>query len=148
LKNLKESGDETPTFFITALVDINNFTKGFEVGADDYIKKPFDPEELVVKIKAKLLDKNKKIIYKDIVYDPKTKEILKDGKVVYLGEVQLRLFDMLIKNRSKIVLQYDLLELLETPNSNALRVNLTKLKNKLSIDIKNIRGQGYTIEEI
>ncbi len=148
LKNLKNSGDKTPTFYITALVDIESIAKGFNIGVDDYIKKPFDPEELVIRIKAKLKNDNKEIRYKDIVYNPSTKEIFKDKESIYLGEVGLKLFDKLIKNKNKIVSKYDLLELLESPNSNALRVNLNKLKNRLNLDIKNIRGQGYILEEV
>jgi len=109
LKNLKESGDNTPTFFITALVDIDSITKGFNVGADDFI-------------------------YKDLVYNPATKELKKGEELINLGEVQLNIFD--------------LLEFLEISNSNALRVNIARLKSMLSLDIKNIRGQGYILEEI
>jgi len=46
LEALKEAGDETPAIYITALTDINSISKGFAIGAEDYIKKPFDPEEL------------------------------------------------------------------------------------------------------
>ena len=148
LKNLKDSGDETPTIYISALVDIASISKGFEIGAEDYIKKPFDPEELVIRIRSKLSSKLKPLTYKDIVYDPKTSEILKDKKPIYLSNVQLKLFDKLIKNKSKIVSQYELLELLEQPSTNALRVNLTKLKNKLDLTIKNIRTLGYILEEV
>ena len=148
LKNLKESGDDTPTFYITALVDIDSIAKGFSIGADDYIKKPFDPEELVIRIKSKLQKNSKEITYKDILYNPNTKEIIKNGENIYLGEVGLSIFDMLIKNKNKIVSQYDLLDLLESSNTNALRVNLNKLKKRLELDIKNIRGQGYILEEI
>jgi len=49
LSSLREAGDETPTIYITALTDISSITKGFQVGADDYIKKPFDPEELLIR---------------------------------------------------------------------------------------------------
>ena len=148
LKNLKNSGDETPTFYISALVDISSISKGFEIGAEDYIKKPFDPEELVVRIKSKLALNQKLLTYKDITYDPQTSQILKDGKAEYLGNIQLKLFDKLIRNKSKVVSQYDLLDLLEQPSTNALRVNLAKLKNKLNLTIKNIRTQGYILEEV
>lgn len=54
LKSLRESGDMTPAIFITALTDVASLSKGFEVGVDDYIKKPFDFDELLIRIKALL----------------------------------------------------------------------------------------------
>ena len=65
LKALREAGDTTPTIYITALTDIASMTQGFNAGADDYIKKPFDPEELVLRIKSRYL-KETLITYKDI----------------------------------------------------------------------------------
>jgi len=148
LKQLKEADDKTPTIYITALTDINSISKGFALGAEDYIKKPFDPEELVIRIKSKYLKEDNLITYKDIVYNPSTKELKKAGKVVGLGEVQQAIFHELITNIGKVVNTYTLLEFLEHQNPNALRVNLAKLKSKLDLDIKNIRGQGYILEKV
>ncbi len=148
LKRLKEADDTTPTIYITALTDIESISKGFSLGAEDYIKKPFDPEELVIRIKSKYLKENEEIVYKDIVYNPVTKELRKDGKVIGLGEVQQAIFHELITNIGKVVSTYRLMEQLEHQNSNALRVNLAKLKSKLDLDIKNIRGQGYILEKV
>ncbi len=148
LKSLKDADDNTPTIYITALTDINSISKGFALGAEDYIKKPFDPEELVIRIKSKYLKSDEIISYQNLQYNPHTKQLYKDGKVIGLGEVQMALFHQLITNQGKIVSSYQLLELLEHPNPNALRVNLTKLKNKLDIDIKNIRSQGYMLEKV
>jgi len=148
LKQLKEADDNTPTIYITALTDINSISKGFAIGAEDYIKKPFDPEELVIRIKRKYLKTDQAIVYKDLHYDPHTRELQKGGMTVGLGEVQLHLFHELITNINKIVSSYTLLDLLEHPNPNALRVNLTKLKSKLNIAIKIVRGQGYMLEKV
>ena len=52
LKSLRDSGDKTPAIFLTALTDIASLSKGFDVGADDYIKKPFDFDELLIRINA------------------------------------------------------------------------------------------------
>jgi len=147
LKNLKDADDTTPTIYISALVDIVSISKGFDLGASDYIKKPFDPMELVIRIKRNY-QKEELLKYKDITYNPQTKEIVKDGKSVVLGSIQLEIFDKLIKNINVPVDSFELLELLENPNGNALRVTISKLKSKLNLNIKNIRGRGYKLEEV
>ena len=147
LKNLKDSGDLTPTIYITALTDIKSLSKGFECGADDYIKKPFEPEELIIRIKSKYI-KNEIINYKNLIYNKVTKELQKDNKMIILSEILSNLFHELICNKEKIVSNEILLDILENPNPNALRVNLSKLKSKLSLDIKNIRNVGYILEEL
>jgi len=145
LKNLREANDSTSTICITALTDLNTMSKAFDVGTEDYIKKPFEPEELLIRINAKL--KNKKIIkIKDIEYDPINKEIKKRGKIMSLGYVLKDIFHELITNTNKIVPKEKLLNLTNSQSDVTLRVNIAKLKNKLGIDIKNIRGEGYTIE--
>jgi DNA-binding response OmpR family regulator len=148
LKELRDADDKTPAIYITALTDINSISKGFSVGADDYVKKPFDPEELIIRIKSKFDKKDERIKYGDIVYDVSQQLVLKDNSIISLGEVQLKLFHELITNQSRIVDAYTLMDMLEQPNMNALRVNIAKLKSKLGIDIINIRSQGYMIEKI
>lgn len=148
LASLKDAGDETPAIYITALTDINSISKGFTIGADDYIKKPFDPEELVIRIKSKYQPEDNLIYHNDLVYDPQTRVLQKEGETIGLGEVQQNIFHTLITEKNKIVDSYILMDFLEQPSANALRVNLAKLKNKLGIEIKNIRAQGYMIESV
>jgi len=146
LKSLRDAQDETPAIFISALVDMNSIAKGFAVGADDYIKKPFFPEELLIRVNAKFMQINKNIIYKNLEYDPTIKLLKKDEKSISLGETQSLLFEEFILNIGKVLDKSILLECLEHPSDTALRVAINKLKNSLDLDIKNIRGVGYTLE--
>ena len=148
LSSLREADDQTPAIYITALTDINSISKGFAIGAEDYIKKPFDPEELVIRIKSKYQQGDALLYHKDISYNPSTRVIQKESQTIGLGEVQQNIFHELMVHQNKIVDSYILMDFLEQPSANALRVNLAKLKNKLGIEIKNIRGQGYMIENI
>ena len=148
LSALKEAGDGTSAIYITALTDINSISKGFAIGAEDYIKKPFDPEELLIRIKSKYQKDDVLLYLNDIVYNPITRVLQKEGQTIGLGEVQENLFHTLIIEQNKIVDSYTLMDFLEKPTANALRVNIAKLKNKLGIEIKNIRGRGYMIEKI
>ena len=146
LKSLKEADDQTPTIFISANDDIETIAKGFEVGAEDYIKKPFMPEELLIRLNAKLSNKMV-ILHKTVRYNTLSGDIFIGDKKTYLSYAQFRLVDILFRNIDKIVPKDELLEVTEYQSDNALRVSITKLKNLLDIEIKNIRGVGYTIEQ-
>lgn len=145
LKSLKEADDQTPAIFISANEDIQTITKGFEVGAEDYIKKPFMPEELLVRLNAKL-SKKMVISYKNIRYNTLSGDIFNGEEKIYLSYAKFKLVDILFKNMDKTVAKDDLLDVTEYHSDNALRVAITKLKTLLDIEIKNIRGVGYTIE--
>ncbi len=144
LEDLRNFRDDTPTIFISALTDIQTITRGFNAGAEDYIKKPFDPEELVIRIKARLRKQEEELKYGDIVY--KGGRFFKNGKELDLGEVQGNILYKLLRNRGRVVTKEELYDYMVSPSPVALRVMITKLKKKTGIDIKSVRGLGYTID--
>ncbi len=146
LKALRHAEDKTPTIFITALTDMHSMAQGFELDALDYIKKPFDPEELLIRLRAKFKDDI--LYYGDISYDPKSNILRKEGEIVSIGNVPFKVFVKLLTHVGEVVTQDILFECLEQPSGNALRVALTKIKQKLEIEITNIRGQGYLLETV
>ncbi len=145
---LRDAGDFTPTIIISALVDIESVSKGFIAGADDYVKKPFDPDELLIRIKAKTASLKSRLKYKDLTIDLDREEIFRDNQLVNIGDVQKNIFIALIREYPNPVVKDDLLMLLDKPTDLALRVNINKLKKSLSVDIKNVRGVGYKIESL
>jgi len=147
LKALREADDKTPTFFITALTDIDSLSEGFSVGADDYIKKPFDPDELIIRIKAKLAVINSDIIYKDFSYNLQEAVLKHKGKIIDLGEVQKKVFHLLITHLDQTVDKMQFLDVMDQPTDQALRTHMTKLKKTTGIDIVNVRGVGYRLEK-
>lgn len=147
LEDLRNAQDNTPAIFISAMTDIAAITKGFSVGADDYLKKPFYPQELLLRIEAKFGRLQHSIHYANIVYDPRSKTIQKQGKVLSLGDLQFLFFDILIHNIGKTIPKESFLEVMEHPSENGMRVALNKLKQITEWDIQNIRGVGYRIEK-
>jgi len=146
LEYLRNAEDKTDTIFITALTDMESIAKGFDLGAIDYIKKPFHPQELLIRLRAKF--KNSVIQLNNIEFDPDAEVLRKDGVVIDIGNVQYRIFIKLLRHQGSVVNKVDLYEELESVSDNALRVALTKIKQRLGIEIKNIRGKGYIIEKV
>ncbi|HIE35059.1 MAG TPA: response regulator transcription factor [Campylobacterales bacterium] len=154
LQELRKYGDDTPTIFITSLREKEDLSKGFRVGADDYLKKPVDLDELLFRIKAIL----KRSIGGDVLYfgefrfDMKRKILAKDDKEVDLNPKELELLALLLKNRGKTVTKEMIYETLwsfdEYISDGALRVYINSIKKVIGKDyIKNIRGLGYRFEK-
>ncbi len=151
LKSLRQSGDKTPTIFITALTDISSLSKGFEVGADDYIKKPFDFDELLVRIKA-LLKKQfstyaNEISLGSFKFDIEKEELYNEHKFIPLPPVELQITKVLFQNLNKTLKKEFLLEMLSSDGESsegALRVHINKLR-KIGLPIETVKGIGYRL---
>ncbi|WP_321468711.1 response regulator transcription factor [Halarcobacter sp.] len=148
LKLLREAQDTTPTFFITALRDTASILNGFDCGCDDYIKKPFDSDELLARIKAVMKRNNPVIKYKNITFDLLDNRIFLDEEEISLGSVEKDVFSLLIKNIGKTIDKSIFFDYMNKPSDAALRVLISKLKRVLNVDISNTKGVGYKLEKI
>ena len=154
LKELREYGNITPCIFLTAKVDIGSISLGFDSGADDYIKKPFDIDELIIRINTQIKKSFKSyssiIKYGNIVYNITNKTISVDNKTINLSPTELKLFELFIKNIGISISKEDILYHLhngDVGSEPALRVQISKLK-KLGLNISNQRAVGYKLERI
>ncbi|HFQ61440.1 MAG TPA: response regulator transcription factor [Epsilonproteobacteria bacterium] len=145
LHSLREAEDFTPTIIISAQIDIDSMTKGFIAGADDYVKKPFDPEELLVRIKAKTAVLKDVLTFRQYKLDRQTQILSYENEPLHMGEVQKNLLIKLFINHPNPVMKDELMDCLEKPTDLALRVNMAKLKKNTNLEIKSIRGVGYKI---
>jgi len=145
LKLLRDAEDFTPTIIISAQIDIESVTKGFMAGADDYLKKPFDPEELLLRIKVKTASLQESITIQGYELNLQSSAIFYQNEPLILSAVQKSLFIALLTNSPNPVTYDELMNLLDRPSENALRVNIAKLKKSLNLEIKSIRGVGYQI---
>jgi DNA-binding response OmpR family regulator len=150
-KYIREEDDDTPIIFITAIKDINTIKEAYKLGICDYIKKPFDPEELLIRIEQKKNVKSTKsintLIFNEYEYQLNNQILLKKGEIIPLGKLETHIIEKFLKNKNEIISTEDLIYISGNDNPNALRVLIKKLREKTGIDIENIRGKGYIINE-
>ncbi len=157
LKMLRDNGDATPTIFVTSLNDINDISKGFESGADDYLKKPFELAELLLRIKniqkRSFTQQRSNIIRIDqnITFDIDTELLHTGQESVSLPQKELKLLKHFLKHPNEIITFENLYEVLwdydETPSAESLRAHIKNLRKHLTKDmIQNLRGLGYRFE--
>jgi len=146
LDSLRHAEDSTPTIFISAMIDMETIRKAFKIGVEDYLKKPFFPEELLIRIESKFQQKSSDIIYGDLCYDPKTKALKRNEERLLLSKKQQQLFDIFITNINITLEPYRLMEYSSIKSVSALRVAINKLKQRTGIKIRSQHGVGYRLE--
>ena len=152
-KNLKAKN--ISTIFLTAKDDENDIVKGLELGAEDYITKPFSIKELLVRINKILLIKRKNTIVKvkDIEFDLDKMAVYKNDEKIPLTSLEIKILYLLFTNINKVVTRNYILEKIwewtgNDVNDNTVTVYLKRIREKLSSDIIiTIKGKGYRIDE-
>ncbi|MDD5889646.1 MAG: response regulator transcription factor [Ruminococcus sp.] len=159
-KKIKSISD-FPVIFLTAYDDEVNVVMGLELGADDYISKPFRVKELIARIKSVLRRYNREskgiIKIGNVLINTNKATVFKNGQEVILTAMEYKLFLILLNNRGNILSRNKLLEYIwdvegDFVNDNTLTVYIKRLRDKIEDDpsapmiIKTIRGLGYVIE--
>lgn len=156
-----KSMSDIPVIFLTASDDEFSVVTGFNVGADDYISKPFRPRELVCRIKNVLrrISKTDTVIeHESIIVDTEKGTASKNGTDLFLSALEYRLLLVFLTNKGIVLSRNKLLEEIwniagEFVNDNTLTVYIKRLRDKIEDDpqnpsvIKTVRGFGYKVSE-
>jgi len=156
LENLRLRGNKTPVLILTAKDAIEDRIKGLDMGADDYMTKPFDLSEVSARLRAlqrRSVDRaTPAITYKEITVDPIAHEVTYQGDSINLPRREFALLLKLIENQGKALSRDQLTQSLynwdEDVDSNALEVHIHNLRKKFGSDlVRTIRGVGYMVEK-
>ena len=148
---------DIPVIFLTASGDEYSTVTGFDLGADDYIPKPFRPRELVSRIKNVLRltgNTGKTVKLGDVIVDTEKGVAMKNNKDIYLSALEYRLLLVFINNRGIVLTRNQLLDAIwdvagEYVNDNTLTVYIKRLREKIEDEPTNpkiiltVRGLGY-----
>ena len=151
LRNLRDNNVKTPILIMTAKNSIKDKETCFNLGADDYIVKPFDPKELLLRIKAlsKRVRLPDKINIGDVEIDLENQIVLKDGKEVKLTKTAWNLLYYLIKNRGKVVSNENILNYVwhdKAVGDEVIRAYIKELRKILPEgSIETFKGRGYKL---
>lgn len=143
-----------PTIFLTAKDDENDVVKGLELGAEDYITKPFSTKELIARINRILRkEKNNIIKIKNIEFDLDKMVVYREGQEVQLTSLELKILSLLVLNINKVVSRNYIIDKIwewtgNDVNDNTITVYLKRIREKLDTDIiVTVKGIGYRIDE-
>ena len=147
---------DTPIILLTAKGEAKERIEGLEVGADDYLPKPFEPKELILRIKN-ILDKTKKteqkriIEFENVKIDLNKLLIIRDQKEFKINNTEKTILEKMINNPGKTFSREDIGKLINLDKERSIDVIITRLRKKIEIDQKSpkflqtIRGAGYVL---
>jgi len=149
LQKLRQSGDTTPAIFLTSREDKGSLAEGFEKGADDYMKKPIDLDELLLRIQAVLRRqiRQERVVIGKYSLDTVAKILYLDGEALDVTKKAIELLLLLIQSKGEVVSSDEIKNRLwaagQSASDGALRVYITQLKKYFHDNIVNVRGVGY-----
>ncbi len=155
-----KANTDTPVIFLTASADEYSVVTGLDMGADDYISKPFRPRELVSRIRSVLrrTGKTRKVHIQGLMVDPERGQVSKDGNEICLSALEYRLLLVFCANPGIVLSRSRLLEEIwdiagDYVSDNTLTVYIKRLRDKIEEDpqnpvrIRTVRGLGYKMGE-
>lgn len=156
LKDIRRKGRTVPVLILTAMDAIEDRVAGLDAGADDYLSKPFDLNELYARIRALIRRSagraEAKIIHGELELDPASHAVSLSGKPVELSRREYTVLLVLMENRGRVLsrrqLEQGLYGLGEEVESNAVEVHVHHIRKKIDSKlIRTVRGVGYIIEK-
>ncbi len=156
LKTAREKGLDLPVIILTARDTVEDRVKGLDTGADDYMNKPFQLDELLARIRALLRRRGGRstpvIQHNELSLDPASHTVTKEDKTVDISPREFTILQMLLENRGKVMSRSRLEEGLYAWNdeveSNTVEVHIHHLRKKLGAQlIRTIRGVGYIVDK-
>ena len=157
IKIIKENKN-IPVIMLTAMGESENRIQGLQYGADDYLSKPFEPEELYLRVQKLLnlykdnADEKKTVVFGNFVFNISTLQLKKNSNDIYLTEGEIKLLLKLINKKNNIVLREELANSdFDEDELRKVDVQITRLRQKIEVNpkqphfIKTIRGKGYKL---
>jgi two-component system response regulator MprA len=159
-RRIRRSGDTTPILMLTARNAVNDRVEGLDVGADDYLVKPFDLAELLARLRALLRRHNAGdsdgtvLRFEDLTLNPQTREVYRGTRLVELTKIEFDLLELFLHHPRQVLTRDQILDLVWGYNfdsgTNSLAVYIGYLRRKLEEDnkprlIQTVRGVGYAL---
>ena len=152
LQALREAGDETPSIFLTSKNKTADVIEGFDVGASDYLKKPFDIDELIARMFRFLNTKKSYIISETVSYLPQSFEVINNDKKILLNQKDAQILEYFLNHKNQVISKEQILDDVyegEYITDSTFRGYIKKIKTAIGEEhLRNIRGQGYIFETL
>jgi two-component system response regulator MprA len=159
-RRLRASGDKTPVLMLTARVEVDDRVAGLDAGADDYVTKPFDLEELLARLRALLRRagsaSGQTLRFADLVLDPVAHEVRRGDRLIEVTRTEFLLLELFLMNPRQVLSRSIIFERVWGydfgPSSNSLEVYIGYLRRKTESRgeprlIHTVRGVGYILRE-
>jgi two-component system response regulator MprA len=159
-RRIRRSGDTTPILMLTARNAVNDRVEGLDVGADDYLVKPFDLAELLARLRALLRrtsvgeSDGAVLRFEDLTLNPQTREVHRGSRLIELTKIEFDLLELFLHHPRQVLTRDQILDLVWGYNfdsgTNSLAVYIGYLRRKLEEDdtprlIQTVRGVGYAL---
>ena len=150
LSYLREIGNTTPVIYITSLAGVNDLKKGFDLGADDYLRKPFELEELHARIEyiVRVYRLQEEIEFNGMKFIPKAHQLFIGDQVIEMRQKEAQVLEYFVRNTGKIISCDEIIENVwndeHVPTHATIRTYIKNLRKMLEQDyFDNIKGEGY-----